>query len=131
MNDRPASARARDEGFTLVELLVVVVIIGVLAAVAIPAFLTNREKAWTAAVQSDMRHAINAAEGYAAQHGSYDGLDEKGLEDNGYRPSNAVTVSVEIDVDPSDNAYSISATSSAFSPARTWTFSSETGEVTE
>ncbi len=50
----------KDEGFTLVELMVVVLIIAILIAIAIPTFLGARERAQDRAAQSNLRNALTA-----------------------------------------------------------------------
>ncbi|HEY0778204.1 MAG TPA: prepilin-type N-terminal cleavage/methylation domain-containing protein [Gemmatirosa sp.] len=67
---RPRSTPHRP-GFTLIEMLIVVVIIGILAAVAIPKFATTTAKADLANVRSDLHNLATAEEGYYAEYSGY------------------------------------------------------------
>lgn len=58
-------------GFTLVELMVVVAILGILAAIAIPRFTSATDRADAAKVDGDMSTLVSALEMYRANHGSY------------------------------------------------------------
>src|SRR5690606_17284104 len=56
------------KGFTLIELLIVVAIIAILAAIAVPNFLEAQTRAKIARVQSDMRTVNTAFETYRIDH---------------------------------------------------------------
>lgn len=85
---RPHAARA----FTLVELLIVVAIIAILAAIAVPNFLEAHTRAKVSRVRNDLRTAATALETYAVDHSGYppmlgdstDGTGQLHNERNGY-----------------------------------------------
>ena len=68
-----AMREEREGGFTLIELLVVILIIAILAAIAIPVFLNQRKKGWTAQVQSTLKNAATAQETYLVDNSVYTG----------------------------------------------------------
>lgn len=61
--------RMNQKGFTLVELMVVIAILGVLAAIAIPKFNESTAKANTARIQADLRTIDSASVQYQADNG--------------------------------------------------------------
>jgi type IV pilus assembly protein PilA len=63
--------RGKDGGFTLVELMVVVMIIAILMAIAIPTFLNSRKRAQDSSAKSNVRTALSAAQAVYSEDQSY------------------------------------------------------------
>jgi type II secretion system protein G len=98
----------RESGFTLVELLVVMLILGLLAAIAIPSFFNQRDKAKDADAKAGVRTAQTAVETYATDNGGlYAGVtitDLRAIE----QTLNDVNLT---NVTSDDDSYSVTATS--------------------
>ncbi len=90
------------KGFTLIELLIVVVIIGILAAIAIPKFANTKDKAYVAAMKSDVRNLSTYEEQYAADNmGAYfAGTATSAAPLNGFSPSQNVTITATVAAGP-------------------------------
>jgi type IV pilus assembly protein PilA len=75
MPSREAARRQRDDqGFTLIEILVVLIIIGILAAIATPVFLSQRTKGYEASEKSDLRAVAGKVEIFYTDNFTYLGV---------------------------------------------------------
>jgi type IV pilus assembly protein PilA len=108
---------SEESGFTLVELLVVMLIIGLLAAIAIPAFFNQRDKSYDANAKEQARTAETAMETYATDNGGlYTGATSGALVTIEKSLSNDTTSTTrpfisDVTVETSGKGYSVELTS--------------------
>ena len=87
--------RSDDAGFTFVELMTVVVIIGILAGIAVPLLMNNKRRGYQASLERTLRDAATAQEAKLAEGGNY-AADVDGLHAEGFRATESVQMSVEL-----------------------------------
>ena len=106
----------RKAGFTLVELLIVIAIIAILAAIAIPQFTQYRNRAFKTELDSDAKNAYTASQAYLTDAPGATVGDLGALTTGGYVPSPNITF-VAGDMTLSTGSVELKSTSSAWPAA--------------
>lgn len=85
----------KESGFTIIELLIILVIIGLLAAIAIPQFTSYKQRSFDGRSQSDLRNAISIEEAYYIDNEAYTTLLAD-LITFGFKPSPGVNLTLAL-----------------------------------
>ena len=103
--------KSKQQGFTIVELLIVIVVIGILAALVITTFTGIQQKARNTERQTDIKALHGQIEAYYAQNGKYPTLDN--MNDSTWRSSNMKGLDAEALKDPKGSAQTLVASPAA------------------
>lgn len=116
-----------ERGFTLLELMVVVSIVAILSAIAIPLFLDYQTSAFDARANSDLRNAANAEEAYFLASGGYLDCADTACETELPNFRKSATVAIKLTANNVVGSPSWSGVASSDRGKRTFTWNSATG----
>ena len=120
------AGRKSEEGFSLIELLVVITILAILVSISLPIYLNQRERAYISSIQSTLKNTAAFIDAYATTRGgNYEDLDGKSanipeLIDEGYQHPDWAQAPGFVRIEATSTRYCIEARHFALSTTDEW-----------
>ncbi len=121
--------RYPEEGFTLIELMIVVAIIGILAAIGVARFESYRTKSLNTVAQSDLRNAMASEEAYYAENSGYFSLSLSGTSGGVRNSTLNVSVSENVTLNLTSSITDYVGTSRHAAGTKTYTVTGSVGVI--